>query len=201
MIYLSQLVLNPRSRQARFDLERPYEMHRTLSRGFPDGELRAARPLFRCDERPADGASIVLVQSRQRPAWDSLVASRYLQTAPVVKEVSFCVTEGQLLSFRLLANPTVCRNGKRIALIAEADRVSWLHRKGKLGGFALGAVRIQDPQVSKTGQHGQIVIAGARFDGTLRVADPDAFVSTIESGIGPAKGLGFGLLSLARVRS
>jgi len=39
--------------------------------------------------------------------------------------------------------------------------------------------------------------SAARFDGQLRVSDPTAFQAAIESGIGRAKGFGFGLLSVA----
>ena len=38
------------------------------------------------------------------------------------------------------------------------------------------------------------------FDGVLEVNDPDIFIKSIESGIGSAKGFGFGLLSIAPVK-
>jgi len=37
-----------------------------------------------------------------------------------------------------------------------------------------------------------------QFDGVLQVRKPDELASTIFTGFGSAKGLGFGLLSLAR---
>jgi CRISPR system Cascade subunit CasE len=37
----------------------------------------------------------------------------------------------------------------------------------------------------------------ARYNGSLTVTDPDAFIQTLISGIGPAKAFGFGLLSIA----
>jgi CRISPR-associated protein Cas6/Cse3/CasE subtype I-E len=42
--------------------------------------------------------------------------------------------------------------------------------------------------------------SAARFDGTLQVTDTDTFLKAVENGIGPAKGFGFGLLSLAPAR-
>jgi len=38
------------------------------------------------------------------------------------------------------------------------------------------------------------------FDGILRVTDPELFTQTLAQGVGTAKGLGFGLLSLAPPR-
>jgi CRISPR system Cascade subunit CasE len=40
---------------------------------------------------------------------------------------------------------------------------------------------------------------GVRFDGLLRVEDPERLKIGLSSGIGSAKGFGFGLLSLARI--
>ena len=39
--------------------------------------------------------------------------------------------------------------------------------------------------------------SAARFDGLLRVTDPEKFARAIENGIGKARGFGFGLLSVA----
>ena len=35
-LYLSRLILNPRSRQVMSEMAHPYEMHRTLMRAFPE---------------------------------------------------------------------------------------------------------------------------------------------------------------------
>jgi CRISPR system Cascade subunit CasE len=37
------------------------------------------------------------------------------------------------------------------------------------------------------------------FDGVLKVTDSEAFGRALSSGIGPAKGFGFGLLSVAHL--
>lgn len=39
--------------------------------------------------------------------------------------------------------------------------------------------------------------SAARFDGLLRVSDPEKFARAVENGIGKARGFGFGLLSVA----
>jgi CRISPR system Cascade subunit CasE len=223
MIYLSQLTLNPRSRQVQSELRDPYEMHRTLAKAFGDDkeQWEEARCLFRVeDER---GALRVLVQSRCEPQWERLsVRHDYWLGPPRCKEFAPALQAGQVLAFRLRANPTVKRDGKRQGLYREEERTAWLHKKGQSHGFALLEVRVRDlgqehqkqredgsnfriPQLQFGIRNHQqenhthhARFSAAQFDGILRVTDPKALVNAIESGIGSAKGFGFGLLSLAR---
>jgi CRISPR system Cascade subunit CasE len=46
--------------------------------------------------------------------------------------------------------------------------------------------------------HG-LQLASVRFEGVLRVVDPERMAATLQTGIGSGKGLGFGLLSIAPV--
>lgn len=204
-LYLSQLILNPRSRQVQAELRDPYQMHRTFSKAFGDGEgeYKSARCLFRVDES-ADGRTLkALVQSRVEPDWDRLTASEgYFAGDPMVKEFSTDVPEGRLLQFRLRANPAVKRDGKRVGIYKEAERLEWIRRKAEDNGF-----RILDARVASDGkQHGTTrenlatVHAAAVFEGVLEVTDVDRFSTALESGIGSAKGFGFGLLSIAPLR-
>jgi hypothetical protein len=50
----------------------------------------------------------------------------------------------------------------------------------------------------KTRKQHDLNLIAVRFDGQLQVTDPVTFSDTLERGIGSGKGLGFGLLSLAR---
>ncbi len=82
-MYLSQLILNPQSRQVQHELADPYELHRTVSRAFPDGVFKAERTednatniLFRVDLHPRTRIPTLLVQSRQHPRWDFLSAEK-----------------------------------------------------------------------------------------------------------------------------
>jgi CRISPR system Cascade subunit CasE len=116
------------------------------------------------------------------------------------------VRQGDVLRFRLVANPTVKRDGKRHGLLREEEQLAWLARKGHTGGFTLstgGVVVVplggrqshrHDPQ---RGAVGLVTHVGVRFDGLLMVNQSELFVQTLEAGIGSAKGFGFGLLSIA----
>ena len=204
-LYLSQLVLDPRSRQVQSELRDPYQMHRTLSKAFgDDAELyEQARCLFRVDEAQDGPATWVLVQSRVAPDWALLqVSDGYLVSPVKMKEVDPALGAGQRLAFRLRANPTVKRDGKRLGLYREEDQLEWLNRKAGTSGFRLLSVLVRDVDKAKTslseGREG--CFANATFEGVLEVTDPSAFRLALENGIGSAKGFGFGLLSIAPVR-
>ena len=105
--------------------------------------------------------------------------------------------------FRLLANPTVARDGKRHELVTEGEQYAWLARQVERGGFlVLGCIggsseRIQARRGSKGGR---ITLHTALFDGALEVADAEAVRSSVRNGVGHGKALGLGMLSLARIR-
>ncbi len=200
MLFLSCLKLDPRCHQVRSELKNPYEMHRTLSKGFEEDAWEAARCLFRVEEEPG---LHVLVQSRLPADWSRLtVPSDYLAAAPVVKEFAPVLTAGRHLSFRLRANPTVRRDGRRLGLYDEGEQFSWLSRKAEAGGFRLCSATAKAPEkISCRTASGQAATFSAvTFDGVLCVTDPARLMLALEGGIGAAKGIGFGLLSLARLR-
>jgi len=217
VIYLSQLVLNRQSRQVQGELRDPYQMHRTLSKAFGDGEgtLFSPRPLFRIVEG-RNSSLRLLVQSRSRPDWDRLtVSGSYLAEPPApAKELNlhFCVR--QRLRFRLRANPTVRRvfggpapegepkkSGMRVGVYGEENQREWLARKADQGGFRVVDCRVADRglQVSRR-RNGAPPLRHlcVDYEGILEVTDPETFLFVLESGIGSAKAFGFGLLSVAR---
>ncbi len=211
MLYLSRLTLNPRSRQVQSELRDPYEMHRTLSKAFGEGEdaQAAARYLFRVEESP-HGALCLLVQSRTAPAWDRLSAPPdYFQEPPQVKPFAPTLRAGQTLAFRLRANPTKReatpadsrRQGSRVGLYTDDARLAWLARKASESGFALCSVtQAGDSPPECQAKNHRAVFSAVRFEGILRVTDPERLLCALAGGIGAAKGFGFGLLSLAPVK-
>lgn len=221
-MYLSQLTLNPRSRQVRSELGNPYELHRTILNAFPNQDAGGpGRVLFRLDVlgRSGEQKLALLVQSDKQPEWDHLPnLDSYLQPTfdpnPAQKEFSPTFTPGQRLHFRLRANPTKrllhddperkLKKGQRIGLLKEDEQLAWLQRKAEQAGFAIFSVTVaaEGKQQAKIRRQDEPVYnlthLAVRFDGVLQVTDPDRFLLTLQSGIGSGKGLGFGLLSLAR---
>lgn len=233
-MYLSRLILNPRSRQVQRELADPYEMHRTLSRAFLGGvfgvnrqESGATGVLFRVDVHPHTGIPALLVQSHEKPDWSFLLATKkdYLLRVsadnlplevenPAVKPVNIALKAGQVLAFRLRANPTVKKDwpdqpkkkqGRRVGLIREEDQLAWLQRKIEAAGGALvsahvaGEASLRGKLFLEKDDERRMRFVSVQFDGILQVKDPDLLVNTVGAGIGSGKGLGFGLLSLAPV--
>lgn len=249
-LYLSRLMLNSRSRQVQSEVRQPYEMHRTLSKGFANlskDEFQAARILFRLEE--VNGQWQVLVQSKIEPHWNALQAiPQYLDSTkpPATKPWTPQFETGQRLRFRLLANPTYRRsaegpqrkaagNAPRRGLFREAERLDWLQNQANRHGFALetkemiwqgtsekpfcfrGRSYSQDfaliaPMVTlldlndgrrfslprKNGAPAQNTFSAAQFDGVLTITNPDEFHRAVIDGMGSGRGLGFGLVSVAR---
>ncbi len=106
--------------------------------------------------------------------------------------------------------------GKRVPLVDREELRAWLIQKGKVrcrdrdtgldvsGGFRI--VEDKPLEISTmvenyfrkkehTGYHG-----GVQFRGVLEVTDRDKFIDSYQSGIGSAKGFGYGLLLLAPVK-
>ncbi len=224
-MYLSKLTLNLRSRLVQKELANRYELHRTLTRAFSAHMAEEERILFRLEEGDHTAGAVLLVQSSTIPDWP-LLPERYLLFDAEVKSYSPRIHPGQVLIFRLLANPTkrinaypaegtTERESKRVRLLKEEEHFDWLDRKAAANGFHLLGVRsARQPDVigysrkkhtsltaDKESQEKpvqKITLQAVQFDGILEVTDPEAVISAVRKGIGPAKGFGFGLLSLAR---
>jgi CRISPR system Cascade subunit CasE len=207
MMFLSQLMVNPRNRQARNDLGNVYELHRTLCRAFPDAKDGGiGRILFRIEAAGEEGP-VVLVQSEKSPDWSRL-GPEYLSAPPGLPKRldDLRFSANQVLRFRLRANPTrrISRQddplaGKRVELVREPELIEWLGRKAHHSGFRVRDVLVVPEGKLTARKAGQrLTYASVRFDGLLEVSDPTAFLTALAVGIGSAKAFGFGLLSVAR---
>lgn len=214
-MYLSHLVLNDRSRQAANDLRSAYSLHQTLRWALPNaGEVPGPFPEGERLLWRNDGEQGILVQSMTRPDWEAIAerSPDYFRDVQVKPFDLSGLRKGQRLAFRLRANVTVNRfrdgqdreadpRTKREALRGAREQVEWLERQGERGGFGvIGADIAQSGNVRLYKKQGAppMTLFAVTFAGLLRVDDPAQLAPTVQSGIGKAKALGFGLLSLAR---
>ena len=198
-MYLSRLTLDDSRRSVLWRQQR-YRVHQRLMMGCGDD----TRMLYRLHEtRPA----ILLVQTVSEPNWVAAFGEfPVLQRPPEVKSFEPCFHDGEWLAFRVLANPTVKRDGKRLGLYKADEQLEWLKRKAEIGGFAVASVTVQPAgnlttwkNTEDTDKAMQMHFCAAQYDGSLQVRDAQTFAETFRSGLGSAKGFGFGLLSLARM--
>lgn len=203
-MYLTKLTLDLRSTQARRDLGDAYEMHRTLTRAFvPDAQSRPPRFLWRL-ETASDSSQgpTLLVQSQAIGDWVVLHRlPNYLLRPAETKnvELSRLVRLERRYRFRLLANPTVSRKGKRLALLQQGEQIAWFERQGDRHGFSVQSLIVRPHDLLNSSREGMAPICVQRvcFEGRLQVRQVVAFEQALVAGVGPAKAFGCGLLSVA----
>ncbi len=237
---------NPdRPRPGRRWLRNLYRVHQRLCMAFPSASRRSedpqflkpfdpedfARPdvhvarakkggfLFRIDPRPGR-SPVILVQSAGKPDWDyAFHNAQHMLRCFDVRCFSPAFSPGDMLRFRLLANPTkrlradsIGPNGRPVGKEWEGKRVpvatemleEWLSRRGERGGFGVEGLTSVEPgwaYMNKTRDRGKGQrLRSVRYEGVLEVADSARFEEAVVEGIGPAKAFGFGLLSVAPLR-
>jgi CRISPR system Cascade subunit CasE len=204
-MFLARLRLDPASAQARRDLSDPYNMHRTLVRAFVTEDQSAVpRFLWRMEpvydwKRPE-----ILVSAERAGDWrflegeagylrqdeDGGVACRQIDLATVIQPDA-------VLRFRMAANPTVTRAGKRLGLVGEDGQLEWLGRQGERHGFqVLGALVSGGDMMYGRRQGGRVSLLRVLFDGVMQVRDPQLLRQAMLAGIGPGKAFGCGMLSV-----
>ncbi len=123
-IYLTRMMLNPRSNRVRSEVGRPQELHKTISNAFPEVKNPPDTPkhlqktprneyniLYRLDIDPRGGKAVLLIQAEYEPNWNHLPADYAEISKPKdVGENYQAIENGMNLIFRLQANPT-----KRVA--------------------------------------------------------------------------------------
>lgn len=183
----------------------PYQLHRALWQLFPDRPQNQRDFLFRVEAGDASRGLNVLLQSTHSPQQAKVA------TVLASKSIEPILLQGLGYYFRLRANPVKSiRDGKgrlnargevktcRVPLLGEDECLRWLERKLAPAAQLQSARMVREPVLlfHKKGMNGKIQTVC--FEGTLVVNDADEFASLIHSGIGPAKSMGCGMLSLAR---
>lgn len=194
----------------------------TLCRAFcepnrkcPEGEF-----LWRLEpETDVAGYPRILIQSRSLPNWSRVGVQGWLANADPAVNLEErlklnSLSAGQRFRFRLRANPCVTRQGKRFGLTQTDKQEDWIERKSNQHGFLLPKlssfdlsesskvrvdVRISQGQLlrGKSRAGNDICVHSVLYDGLLTVTEPDKFRHALGTGIGHAKVMGLGLLSVA----
>lgn len=182
----------------------PYQLHRALWQLFPDRPQDQRDFLFRVEGGEAGRGLNLLLQSVCSPVQAKNV------TVLATKSFSPVMPQGRY-HFRLRANPIksikdaqgrVNARGEiktcRVPLPGEEECMRWLARKLDPAAQLESARVSKEPVLlfDKKGTSGKIQTVC--FDGVLTISDAEAFATLVHSGIGPAKSMGCGLLSLSR---
>lgn len=201
-MYLTQLSLNRLDRKTMIMLADIYKLHQTILQGFIPYQ-NSDRVLFRVEPEERNALVSVLIQSTLEPDWSLLKEANQAVISVKTKEFAPQLLPGDVLRFRLRANPTICREGKRYGLIRDESLREWLTKKAdKIGAEFVDTVTMDEGYINGYKNNGhtrhKVTVKIARFEGRVRVVNAELFIHTLESGIGPAKAFGCGLLSVAR---
>lgn len=219
-MYLSKVILDVWGGQSALVLTDFYRAHQFVAAACPPG-TDTPRTLFRIEQ---DGQTPwLLVQSPSCGDWDRathMYGVDIIEVQSKAFDMAKLISRGQLVRFRLRANPVrtikaadrsaTQKPGKparnkniRVPLIHEVDQRDWLQRRMKSAGLEVVQAEVRDEgSLVKGGPREQrnrnrMRIQSVRFDGLARVSDVDHAIRAVHDGIGPAKGFGFGLLSIA----
>ncbi len=138
-----------------------------------------------------------------------------------VKTIARCGPDGK----KLLRPDGKPKQGKRIPLVKEDELRDWLVKKSRVrcraenedgvlvdvpGGFRIVEEKPLEirpmaevhfrKKNKKNNKEEAAYHGGVQFRGTLEVTDREKFIETYQSGIGSAKGFGFGLLLIAPIK-
>lgn len=217
-MYLTQFEINAARRGARHLLASPQRMHAAVLSSFTAEEREptpAGRVLWRIDQR--GNQTLLYLASPHRPDLTSLAEQAGWPTKQTWRIGDYHrlldrLDAGDEWAFRLTANPVY--NGRkgegpqtqRLGHVTVAQQENWLLTRAERLGFTvtIGDHKEHDLIVRDrrnlrfARQNRHVTLATATFEGRLIVTDPDSLRRTLTHGIGPAKGYGCGLLTLAR---
>lgn len=198
---LSRMVLNPDCSAVRRDLADKYELHSTLMRLVDEG---ASKPLWRLETGRNTQNPTLLIQTESEPDPSGIRTAAedyYLEFGSRSNVLFRNLQDGDEFNFRLRANPTVTREGKRHGLVQESDQINWLSKQLQKAGSQLmyaHTSEVSRERLKRQRGRPPITLLGVTFDGVLKVTDSGNLTSSIKHGFGHAKAFGFGLLTLAQ---
>lgn len=207
-MYLSKIVLSwPICRN-------PYQWHQSIWRLFSNQPKSKRNFLFSCIDHRTGRDISALLFSIEKPERIQSTEIKIDGEPKSLANLSF--KQGQLLSFRLTANPTKVITEQtneerkiRVPLIKREQQEDWLKRK--LDGLAVieNVIPQNEPPLyfNQKNRGGKIV--PVTFEGVLTVVNPERFKEQIYekynekgeyiAGIGPAKAFGCGLMMVRRI--
>lgn len=169
-----------------------YDWHKFIWEALPERADAKRDFLFRVDVK--DRKVMVLLLSAVPPREDSR-----FETKPVAETFLSHLA----YRFQLRANPTFRRSAdkRRIAIYRQEELDKWFRRKLEVIGCEVISIIVDHPHdeiFTKDGKRGKHVSVDA--EGIVKVKDANAFSAGFRTGIGSAKGFGFGMLMLQPIQ-
>lgn len=213
-VWLTRIVPDPRSADARRDLASAVGMHRRLMGLFPHDAGPDSRArfgvLFRTEDTPA--GPHILMQSTHQPDATQLPDSYGTSLSRPLDALLDALRPGLPLRYRCVASPVrkpgattrAAYNLPAVLPLHGAAADEWWTRQADTAGIKPLTLHSQPLDAARgirgtrgSGKEQHVRHARIRFDGTAAIIDPDLLRTKITEGIGRGKAYGCGLLSIA----
>jgi CRISPR system Cascade subunit CasE len=219
-MHLTRFEINTARRAARSLLASPQKLHAAVLCAFPssDDDAEPDRVLWRLDQR-AHQSNLYLVSPRkpdlthlvEQVGWPTTNGWDTRDYGALLDRLAI----GQQWAFRLKANPvssrrktTDAKRSQRFGHVTVAQQTQWLLDRTEPHGFTVPTGEQGEPDVAVQGRETlkfdrcghTVTLSTAVFEGRLEISDVEVFRRSLVQGIGPAKGYGCGLLTLAPLR-
>ncbi|GAA2833702.1 type I-E CRISPR-associated protein Cas6/Cse3/CasE [Crossiella cryophila] len=220
-MYFTRCALNPARRGARALLASPHKLHGAVQAAFPPHAASATgqgRVLWRLDQTEHQVQLYLVSPDRpdlthliEQAGWPTTTGWDTREYQPVLTRLA----AGQMWGFRLKANPVHsgrktpdAQRSQRFHHVTVAQQTDWLLTRTDKFGFTIPLGENKEPDVAVRGREvvrferksATVSLSTVVFEGRLEVVDPDRLRESLTNGIGPAKGYGCGLLTLAPLR-
>lgn len=205
-MFLSRVLIDDHNRQKLKPLTHLGAYHDWVEQSFPDEFNRGERQrhLWRIDS--LQGKRYLMVVSKDRPNLTMLERYGVTGTARAKDYQPFLdrIQKGELMRFRLVANPAYRHQGRTYPHITTVQQEEWLNQRAVDHGFELPTGPNGEVSFTVKNREWPRLYHGARgvrlsrvaFEGILMVTNVDAFRQTLVQGIGREKAYGMGLLTV-----
>lgn len=222
-MYFSRVEVDSKNRQKLSNLSHVGAYHNWVESAFTSERKeevggRRNRHLWRLEE--INGKQYLLIVSANRPDLDALESYGVVGSAATKNYDTFLnhLSNGDSLRFKLVANPTLKKAipGKkqgRVIPVKPSELDIWILNKQNQFGFEIEKDTSQNYQLEVTHKgkklfyhkkdngRKQVLLNEVTYEGILKITDLEKFKDALISGIGREKAYGFGLLTVAPIKT
>lgn len=205
-MYLSRVEINMFNRQRIKDLSHLGAYHNWIESCFPDEKRNGQRlrHLWRIDK--LYGKQYLLLVSEEKPDLKKLEYYGVEKSAETKDYQPFLsrLYNGELVRFKLTANPTYRTDGKVYPHITISQQKEWLISRAEKAGFSILPTATGGLNFDISDRQWPILYHGKRrirlsrvtFEGVLQVTNVEQIRRTLVEGIGREKAYGMGMLTV-----
>lgn len=209
-MYLSRVEIDDNNRQKTKDLTHLGAYHNWVESSFPNelAQNRRLRHLWRIDR--LRGKRYLLMVSQEKPDLTKMQRYGVVNTAMTKDYQPFMeqIQNGDVMRFRLVANPTYRTDGKVYPHITVEQQKNWLLARTEKAGFEIPSDQLGNYNFEIVNRDWpalyhkrRVRLSRVAFEGKLRVIDAAKLRLALANGIGREKAYGMGMLTVIPLRS